>query len=61
MCVVLNNDVNCSVRLYSIGDREMNEYSADGMIQTEETKALAEKPVPVPHCLPQIPHELARD
>jgi len=33
--MVLNDDVNSSVRLHSISDREMNKDSTERMIQTE--------------------------
>jgi len=42
---------------------QMNElaWSTGAITLTEKTKVLGETFVPVPPCLPQIPHGLARD
>jgi hypothetical protein len=49
-------------KLYSVDDRMINEYEADGWMKTGRgNQSNRRKPAPVPLSAPQIPHDLTLD
>jgi hypothetical protein len=50
------------LKVYSVNDTTINECAAvHGMRTSRENQSAQRKPVPVPLCPPQIPHDLTWD
>jgi hypothetical protein len=62
VCVVWYLTMTLSVTpQFSIDDRMINECGDGGMTLGRGNISTRTKPVPVPHCPPQIPHDLIGD